>query len=101
MHKDDPSKKPELEGYTEDYPGSEYHNVGIFWGNIFSTIRLSMGDYVVTDLAQYLNSTDIYLFWLVWVIHMIITCVIFLNFIVAEACQSYNNVANNIEQFIE
>ena len=30
---------------------------------------------------------------------MIVACVIFLNFIVAEASNSYNNVSANLEEF--
>ena len=48
-----------------------------------------MGDFGAIDAAQYLSKEDIWIFWIIWFINVIVTCVIFLNFIVAEASESY------------
>lgn len=40
------------------------------------------------------------LFWVCWFFTVIITCVIFLNFIVAEACASYSKVVETLEEVI-
>lgn len=85
----DKTKIPELKAYDNGYPGAEYYHVHLFFGNLFSTIRLSMGDFGAIDAAQYLSKEDIWIFWIIWFINVIVTCVIFLNFIVAEASESY------------
>ena len=36
-------------------PGYEYHQVGLFIGNMLSTIRISMGDFAAISSANYLT----------------------------------------------
>lgn len=74
---------------SPDAPGIEYEKIGLFWGNIFQTVRISMGDFAVIAAADYLPETQNYLFWLIWLLTVILTCIVFLNFIVAEASNSY------------
>lgn len=40
------------------------------------------------------------IFWIVWYCIVIMTCVIFLNFIIAEVSSSYENVKSNIDGLI-
>ena len=40
------------------------------------------------------------MYWFCWTIIVIITCIIFLNFIIAEASASYEKVATNISPII-
>tara|TARA_B110000285_G_C15137591_1_gene628217 strand:+ start:4630 stop:4839 length:210 start_codon:yes stop_codon:yes gene_type:complete len=43
------------------------------------------------------SETDCYMFWIAWVICMVITQVIFLNFIIAEASASYRKVIDELD----
>jgi len=70
------------------YPGEEYKHIHPFLGYLFSTLRISLGD---NDFSgqTYLTKADDYVFWIVWFVVVILTCVVFLNFIIAEASASY------------
>jgi len=69
-------------GDSDEYPGSEYDNVGLFVGNLLSTLRMSMGDFGF-DAAILLDPAENIIYWFVWLLIVIITCIIFLNFIIA------------------
>jgi hypothetical protein len=74
------------------YPGVEYEVVGLFVGNIISTLRMSLGDFGF-DAAIELDQAENYVYWIMWVLIILITCIIFLNFIIAEASASYEKVS--------
>ena len=78
-----------------DYPGVEYLYLGRFIGNIITIIRMSIGDNNF-DGTIYLESSTNIVFWIVWILTLYVTCIIFLNFIIAEACESYQRVSQNI-----
>ena len=82
-------------------PGIEYIKIGLFFGNIFQVVRISMGDFAVIAAADYLPEAENYLFWVIWLITVVLTCIIFLNFIVAEASASYTEVAEQLENYIQ
>lgn len=89
-------KKGEMkEGYT----GEEYKFVGMFVGNVLTTLRMSMGDFGF-DTAILLDDEENIIYWFVWLLIVVITCIIFLNFIIAEACASYEKVSEKLEAFI-
>lgn len=60
-----------------------------------------MGDFGVIAAADYLTPEENYLFWLVWLLTAVLTCIIFLNFIVAEASASYTEVSEQLENYIQ
>jgi len=82
-------------------PGIEYIKIGLFFGNIFQVVRISMGDFAVIAAADYLPEAENYLFWVIWLITVVLTCIIFLNFIVAEASASYTEVAEQLDNYIQ
>jgi len=84
---------------SDGYPGSEYENVGLYLGNILTVLRMSMGDFGF-DSAYLLAPTENTIYWIVWAIIVVVTCIIFLNFIIAEASASYEKVASDLEAFI-
>ncbi len=69
-------------------------------GSIIDTFRISLGDYSSVSAAVYLSDTDNYLYWLLWFAIVLVGCIIFLNFVIAEACHSYEVVTENLEQYI-
>jgi len=86
-------------GEEFSYPGIEYEVVGLFVGNIISTLRMSLGDFGF-DAAIELDQAENYVYWIMWVLIILITCIIFLNFIIAEASASYEKVSEFLELYI-
>jgi len=54
-------------------------------GNIFQIIRFSMGDFDfgVINTANF-GELEVTIFWVIWLLIVLITNIIFLNFIIAE-----------------
>jgi len=86
-------------GEEFSYPGIEYEVVGLFVGNIISTLRMSLGDFGF-DAAIELDQAENYVYWIMWVLIILITCIIFLNFIIAEASASYEKVSEFLQLYI-
>ena len=82
------------------YPGVEYKEVGLFVGNIFDVLRTTLGDYNCINTSMYLDISETIIFWFAWIIVVIIGCIIFLNFIIAEASASYEKVSKSLGEFI-
>ena len=70
-------------------------------GEFLWTLRLSMGDFTAIDSSTELASPENIMFWMFWVLTVVITSIIFLNFIVAEASASYANVVDTLESVIQ
>lgn len=73
----------------------EYNNIGYLMGNVFTTLRLSLGDFdfsVLTDKDHPLEPAEHIMFWSSWVIMVLFSALIFLNFIIAEVSNSYATV---------
>lgn len=74
-------------------PSQEYKLIGPYWGNILTTLRLSLGDFDFSILGdEGLNLRQHVLFWITWVVMVFFSSLIFLNFIIAEVSNSYENV---------
>lgn len=58
-----------------------------------------MGDFGF-DAAILLDDAENIIYWFVWLLIVIITCIIFLNFIIAEASASYEKVSDQLMAFI-
>jgi len=81
------------------YPGIEYKHIPRWARHWFSVLRISLGDFDFgesTDLEPFENL----LYWLTWVILVTMTCIIFLNFIIAEVSESYNTVNQQVKGLI-
>jgi hypothetical protein len=86
---------------TMKYPGVEYYHIGRFLGNILTIARMSIGD---NDFAASHYMSDHIcnlLVWLTWAVLLFIMVIIFLNFIIAEACASYEKVRKNLDSFLQ
>jgi hypothetical protein len=60
---------------------------------------MSIGDNDFGGIIH-LNQYRTMVFWLIWVMIVFVTCIIFLNFIIAEASASYERVSDNIDNFL-
>jgi len=87
--------KDEWEGELTEFPGEEYKNTGLLIGNFLYTLRMSLGDFDFSA-STLLPQPENIIFWLVWYLVVIVTCIIFLNFIIAEASNSYTNVSESL-----
>ena len=56
-----------------------------------------MGDFALIEANKGLPKAEGNIFWLLWIAGMIVTSVIFLNFIVAEASASYEAVIEKLD----
>lgn len=79
----------------------EYQSVGLLVGEFMWTFRMSMGDFSAIGAQKTLTKIESKIFWLLWLITVIMTCIIFLNFVVAEACASYSKVKEYLGPVIE
>ena len=71
-----------------NFPHEEYKIIGPMWGNMFTMIRLSLGEFDF-DAASYLSLKENKLYFLVWLSAVFMLCIIMLNFVIAEATNSY------------
>ena len=81
----------------------EYKYIGPYFGNMMSTLRLSLGDFdfgVLTDSDSDLNESQHFLFWVIWIGIVFFSSLIFLNFIIAEVSNSYANVKEWIDALV-
>lgn len=82
-------------------PNSEYRHITLVVGHMIDIIKVSVGDFGIISKSMY--TVDIqtnYLFWICWFVIALIACIIFLNFIIAEASASYEKVSSQIEETI-
>lgn len=82
-----------------DIPMEEYEQIGLWLGTMVSTLRIAMGDFDF-DASKYLTPQENALFWIIWLMVVVMTCIIFLNFIIAEASASYEKVKENLQSMI-
>lgn len=81
-------------------PGKEYYHVGLWVGEIIWALRMSIGDNDAINSSSMLAPTENILFWVCFGITVFSSCVVFLNFIVAEASATYANVTETIDATI-
>lgn len=73
----------------------EYHMITPFLGNLFTTLRLALGDFDFGALEPSdgekgaLNQRQHIIFWSMWLLMVVFSSLIFLNFIIAEVSNSY------------
>ena len=79
---------------------AEYSKIGYWWGNFFTTLRLALGDFDFGMIEDKTLTKQHYLFWITWLLMVIFSSLIFLNFIIAEVSSSYNTVKRNIRALI-
>lgn len=58
-----------------------------------------MGDFDF-GASYYLSTSENILFFIIWVVVVVLTCIIFLNFIIAEASNSYAIVMGDLDKLI-
>lgn len=87
------------QGNDGDIPMQEYEQIGLWLGTLVSTLRIAMGDFDF-DASNFLTPQENALFWIIWLMVVVMTCIIFLNFIIAEASASYEKVKDNLVSLV-
>ena len=80
---------------------ADYKTIGLHAGEFFWTLRMSMGDFSAIGDSKALQHAENILFWLLWGLTVCVSCIIFLNFIVAEASASYTKVTETLQEVIQ
>lgn len=63
-----------------------------------NTVNVSVGNFDFSASQVLNNTAENYAYWILWTITLIMTNIIFLNFIIAEASNSYSKVMETLEQ---
>lgn len=93
-------KKQQTFQINDNAPGKEYASTGLWVGEMIWAFRISIGDNDAIGPSAYLDPVDNYIFWFCFFITVMASCVVFLNFIVAEASNSYDIVTETLEATI-
>jgi hypothetical protein len=64
---------------------------------ILHMMRMSIGDFNFDASTYLVEDYKNYLYWLVYFLGTFLTCIIFMNFIIAEVSASYQNVKDTLE----
>jgi hypothetical protein len=88
----------------------------MWMGNFLTVLRLSLGDFTfdvlnepdhvknddgTLDLNPHrISQTQHIIFWTVWILMVVFTALVFLNFIIAEVSNSYHLVLSQIDSLI-
>ena len=67
----------------DDVPYFEYHQLNMLVANMIATMRISIMDYEMYSFSEYMDNNNGMVFWLLWIITTICTCIIFINFLIA------------------
>lgn len=89
-------EKVRAEKAQATYPAMEYRYLGKFLGHFCTVIRMSIGDFQF-DSVNKLPEWECLVYWVLWYIVVTITCIVFLNFIIAEVSASYQTVKDSID----
>ena len=79
----------------------DYKFIGMWWGETLWALRSSLGDYAIVDGAPYLESYLNYIFWFTFLILVFSSNIVMLNFIVAQASNSYNKINEKLLQTMQ
>lgn len=82
------------------YPGIEYQHLPRWLKPIFAVVRIALGDFDYAESVD-LPAFENLLYWATWLILVVLTCIIFLNFIIAEVGASYGAVKCKVGGLIE
>ena len=111
LHKETEFSKSYLESYNKavkeddisnisDMPGVEYYHLGLWVGEILWTLRISIGDNSAIGPASVLDTAENIIFWFCFFTTVFASNIVFLNFIVAEASNTYAVVTETLEATI-
>jgi hypothetical protein len=83
----------------------EYKYLGPFLGNWVNTLKMAFADFNLSVIEEMdplfeLDTKTHFLYWFIWFICVLLSALILCNFIIAEVCNSYSKVKDNLEALI-
>ena len=75
----------------ENFPNEEYQMIPKEFGYIVSVLRYSLADFDF-EASTWVTPEENKLYFFIWFMIIAMTCIIFLNFIIAETSSSYDKV---------
>lgn len=76
---------------------TEYKKIGYSFGNLFATMRLSLGDFDFSLISDEALTKTHALFWVMWIFIVLFSSLIFLNFVIAEVGESYARIKSSVD----
>lgn len=67
--------------------------------NFLQTLRIALGDFDFSASVLLRDDLNL-LYWWIWFTIVIMACLIFLNYVIAEASASYNQVSEKLQAYI-
>lgn len=68
--------------------------------NILLILRFSVGDFENIEMIEGLTTHENVAFWFLWIIIVIITAIIFMNFVISKATYSYEKISERLNEYI-
>ena len=84
----------------DDHPYHVYSFVGDMIGNLVECLKISLGEYSIIGVSDYLDKRENTTFWFLWFLILITTLIVFLNFLVAETTNSYKVVKKDLVAYV-
>jgi len=69
-----------------------------FFAYWFSTFNVSLGNFDFSPPTMLNGRAENIMYWVLWTITLVITNIVFLNFIIAEASESYAKVKETLDE---
>jgi hypothetical protein len=76
----------------------EYQFLPKFFAYWLSTFNVSLGNFDFGPPDMLNNGSENIMYWVLWTVTLVVTNIVFLNFIIAEASESYAKVKETIEE---
>jgi len=71
----------------------------MFYGHFLYVFRAACGDFSMYNAATYLDETSNWIFWFLFVVILVVTKIIFMNFVIAEALNSYTKIKQKLNEW--
>jgi len=81
------------------FSGQEYLQINKFVAHMITIYRISLGDFDF-GASTVLDPTQNGMYWFFWCLIVTVTCVVFMNFIIAEVGNSYNVVKEQVDVYV-
>jgi hypothetical protein len=80
---------------TSTGPDKEYMMLNKLFSRVIAVMRISIGDFGF-DATHYMDTWTISFYWTMFLIICSMTCIIFMNFIIAEVSATYQDVKDTL-----
>ena len=68
--------------------------------NLILILRFAMADFDNIGFIETLSDNENRAFWFLWVLVVILTAIIFMNFVIAKAGNTYERISEHVNEYI-